>query len=87
LKLAQQARTNLAARLNLPRDGVTIDFYRRASWPDATLGCAYAGDKRDPQPTRGFRIQLTAGGRPYEFHSDLSRVVECPVEGASPAVR
>ena len=78
LKLAQQAERDLAARLKLPRDRVTIVFYRPTSWPDAGLGCAAPAATYPPQPTRGFRIQLRAGERAYEFHSDRSRLVECP---------
>jgi hypothetical protein len=78
LKLAEQARADLAARLGLSRERVTIALYRPTSWPDGGLGCLHPGDVHPPQSTPGFRIQLQAGGRTYEFHSDRSRVLECP---------
>jgi hypothetical protein len=77
LKLAQQARSTLAARLRVPDEQVRIQSYRVTMWPDAGLGCEEAGVTRAPQPTKGFRIHLRAGERAFEFHSDLSRVVEC----------
>jgi hypothetical protein len=78
LKLAEQARSTLAARLAVASEQVRIESYRATVWPDAGLGCDEAGVTRMPQPTKGFRILLRAGDRAFEFHSDLTRVVECP---------
>ena len=78
LRLAEQARTALASRLDVPRSRVTIDSYRAMTWPDASLGCPRVGEPLSPQPTKGFLIQLRVGRREYPFHSDLTRVVECP---------
>ncbi len=79
LKLARAARSDLAKRLGIPETRIVIDVYRPTTWPDARLGCAApAGDAAPPpQPTRGFVIELTAGGNTYEYHSDLARVVAC----------
>jgi len=78
LRLAEQARTALASRLEVPRSRVTIDSYRAMTWPDASLGCPSVGEPLSPQPTKGFLIQLRVGRQSYPFHSDLTRVVECP---------
>ena len=78
LRLAEQARTALASRLNVPRNRVTIESYRAMTWPDANLGCPSIGEPLSPQPTKGFLIQLRVGRQAYPFHSDLTRVVECP---------
>ncbi|MEQ1910392.1 MAG: hypothetical protein ABMA15_16340 [Vicinamibacterales bacterium] len=78
LRLAEQARTALASRLEVARSRITIDSYRAVTWPDANLGCPSVGEPLTPQRTEGFLIQLRVGSRPYPFHSDLARVVECP---------
>ena len=78
LRLAEQARTALASRLDVPRNRVTIESYRAVTWPDADLGCPRVGEPLSPQPTKGFLIQLRVGRQAYPFHSDLARVVECP---------
>ena len=78
LRLAEQARTALASRLDVPRSRVTIESYRATTWPDANLGCPRVGGSLSPAPTKGFLIQLRVGSRAYPFHSDFTHVVECP---------
>ena len=46
-------------------------------WPDPSLGCPVKGQVYPPQPTRGFLIELASGGKTYEYHSDMNRVVTC----------
>jgi hypothetical protein len=90
LQLAEQARTHLAARLRMRPNQVVINFFRPTTWPDARLGCMAPTkppnsvptdtapmDAAPPQPTRGFLIELSAGGTKYEYHADLTRVVAC----------
>jgi hypothetical protein len=79
LKLAEQARDALAARLGVARDRVVIDRFRPVTWPDARLGCASAPGAAPPapQPTPGYLIELIAAGVTYEYHSDLTRVAAC----------
>jgi hypothetical protein len=80
LKMAEQARADLATRLGVPTDQVTIDFFRPTTWPDERLGCDTTDTPPSPQPTRGFVIQLSSGGKTYEYHSDVTRVVSCKSE-------
>ena len=83
LKLAEQARDALAARLGVARDRIVIDRFRPMTWPDARLGCASAAGAAAPapQPTPGYRIELSSAGTTYEYHSDLTRVVTCEPAG------
>lgn len=69
LTIAGRARDDLATSRGLRKDRVTIDFYRATTWPDSRLGCEGPAPS-DPQPTRGFLIQLSADGKKYEYHSD-----------------
>ena len=43
LKLAEQARDELAKKLLVEKGQVTINFFRPATWPDASLGCPARG--------------------------------------------
>jgi len=83
LKLAEQARTDAAARLGIPPERIAINFFRPTTWPDAQLGCpAPAGEAApQPQPVRGFLIELSAAGTTYEYHADQTRVVRCEPRG------
>lgn len=77
LKLAEEARRVLAARLGIPGEAIRVESYRVTTWPDAGLGCDDAKVTTPAEPTKGFRIRLRTGDRSFEFHSDLARVVEC----------
>ena len=77
LRLAEQARVDLATRLGVGQDRVTVSFFRSIMWPDPSLGCPVKDQVYPPQPTRGFVIDLTSGGQSYEYHSDMTRVVTC----------
>jgi hypothetical protein len=77
LKLAEQARDELAKKLAVDKGQVTINFFRPATWPDAGLGCPADGQVYPKQPTKGFIIELASGGKTYEYHSDNNRVVPC----------
>jgi len=77
LKLAEQARADLARKLGVEKDAVTINFFRPAEWPDAGLGCPAEGQMYTQQLTKGFTIELASGGKNYEYHSDMNHVVPC----------
>ena len=77
LKLAEQARADLARKLGVEKDAVTINFFRPAEWPDAGLGCPAEGQMYTQQLTKGFTIELASGGKNYEYHSDMHHVVPC----------
>ena len=83
LKLAEQARADLAKKLGVEKDAVTINFFRPAEWPDASLGCPAEGQVYAQQLTKGFTIELASAGKNYEYHSDMNHVVPC---GSKPEV-
>jgi hypothetical protein len=84
-RLARLARLDLAASLGLPEAEVHVELVRPRTWTDDSLGCAPAGPPTGATPSgvRGFLLELTAGGRRYEYHADTERVVRCaPVKPA-----
>jgi hypothetical protein len=86
LRLAEQARQDLASRLHVGSDRVTVNSFKRTAWPDRSLGCPVQGQAYPPQPTRGFLIELATGGKTYHYHSDMNQAVACGVgDGSSPA--
>ena len=74
-RLVELAKGDLARRLGVGIEDVTLVSAEAVEWPDASLG--------DPQPgmvyaqviTPGYKIILSAGGQEYEYHSDQERVV------------
>jgi hypothetical protein len=69
LKLAEQARADLARKLGVEKDAVTINSFRPVEWPDASLGCPAEGQMYTQQLTKGFTIELASAGKNYEYHS------------------
>jgi len=78
LRLSEQARADLAGRLRVGKERVTVNLFRQIMWPDTSLGCPVKNQVYPQQPTKGFVIDLASGGRSYEYHSDMTRVVTCP---------
>jgi hypothetical protein len=66
---AEIAKADLARRLSVAADTITIVEVRDVIWPDMGLGC--------PRPDMGYRqvqvdgllIRLESGGRIFEYHS------------------
>lgn len=78
LRLAEQARLDLAGRLRVGKETVVVNFFRPTMWPDASLGCPVKDRAYAQEPAKGFLIELASQGKSYEYHSDMNRVVPCP---------
>lgn len=69
---------DLAARLNVPADRIRVVQTAARTWPDESLGCRPARGAREPRPTPGYAIALSAAGRSYTYHTDMAgRFVRC----------
>ena len=77
LKVAEKARDDLAKKLSVEKGQVTINFFRPTAWPDSSLGCPTPRTVYPSKVTTGFLIELASGGKNYEYHSDMNRVVPC----------
>jgi CO/xanthine dehydrogenase Mo-binding subunit len=75
---SEQARLDLARRLNLKPDQVRMIRMEPQRWPDSSLGCATAGESPVEKPVSGFKLHLNAAGRVYTYHTDLDTVRPCP---------
>jgi hypothetical protein len=65
----EQARADLAERLGVAVDDVTVVSSEEVTWPDSSLGCPQPGMMYAQVLTDGSRMLLSAGGRTYEYHS------------------
>jgi hypothetical protein len=75
--LAGMARQDLAQRLGISEKEVKTRSIRARTWPDPSLGCPKIGMMYAQVETPGYIIELTAGGKSYEYHADAKRVVTC----------
>ncbi|MEV6282958.1 hypothetical protein [Kribbella sp. NPDC051770] len=69
----EQAKTDLAERLGVFVDEITLVSAEEVTWPDSSLGCPEPGMMYAQVLTSGSRIVLTAGGRTYEYHAGGQR--------------
>jgi hypothetical protein len=68
-----QAIRDLAARLNIEFDAITLVSAEPVIWPDGGLGCPQPGMEYVQVQQDGMRIVLAAGGREYHYHSGETR--------------
>jgi hypothetical protein len=77
-KVVEQARADLAVKLNLKVEDVSLRNFEPTTWPDSRLGCGEPVADATPGPVRGFKLILVAGGLYYPYHTDLKRAFPCP---------
>jgi hypothetical protein len=75
--LIEQARADLAARLGVPSESIAVKSAKTVEWPDASLGCPKPGVMYAQVITPGVLIVLTANGKDYGYHGNLTRVFLC----------
>lgn len=72
---AAEAVTDLARRLDLPRDEIEVVSVEEVTWSDGSVGCAEEGKAYTQALVPGHRIVLRAEGRTHEYHAGGSRGV------------
>lgn len=64
---------DLAARLDIPTDQVTVVSVEFVQWRDSSLGCPQPGMVYAQVITPGYRIVLEAEGILFEYHTAKDR--------------
>jgi hypothetical protein len=65
----EQARADLAQRLNVLPTDVEIVSVQEIAWSDASMGCPQPGLNYVQVETPGWLIQLAHAGQAYAYHS------------------
>jgi len=73
--LVELAKADLADRIGIDREQITVVSVKAVDWPDASLGCPEPGMLYAQVITPGYRIVLSHDGETYEYHSDRSNRV------------
>jgi hypothetical protein len=77
--MVETARADLAARLNLKAEEVTLRKSEPTTWPDSRLGCGETSpDGATEGPVRGFKLFFATRLQYYTYHTDLKRAFPCP---------
>jgi hypothetical protein len=68
-RVVGQALDDLAQRLGVPGDEITVVSGELVTWPDAALGCREPGRMYAQVVSDGARIVLAHGGRRFSYHT------------------
>lgn len=71
------ALADLAAKLSIAPDAITVKAVERIEWPDASLGCPQPGMMYAQVITPGYRIVLEVDGKSYEYHTGGRGIAHC----------
>ena len=83
--LITNVKADLAGRLSLPAEEITLLEYTEVEWSDSSMDCPERGMSYLQVITPGYRIILQANGNSYEYHSNRdSYFVYC--EGRVPPI-
>lgn len=64
-----QARRDLAQRLGMSENEITVESVEQADFPDAALGAPIEDEMSAQVITPGWRIRLKANGTTYEYRA------------------
>jgi hypothetical protein len=76
----EKAVSDLAERLGISAEAITVRSIEPTEFPDASLGVPEPGKSYAQVITPGYIIQLEANGEVYEYHAAGDRVVFVPQE-------
>ena len=69
-----KARKDLAKRLGIDENQVAERSVSDTDFPDMALGASASGEMSGQMITRGWKIQLDAGGQRYEYRADKNQL-------------
>lgn len=70
----ENARKDLAKRLNVDTGEVKERSVEDSDFPDMALGAAEDGEMSGQMITKGWKIQLEAQGKTFEYRADKNQV-------------
>lgn len=70
----EKARNDLAQRLKTDASKIDDASVEDAEFPDMALGAAQDDEMSGQMMTSGWRIRLSADGRPYEYRADRNQL-------------
>lgn len=69
-KMTDLALADLAARLSVAAETISIVSAEAIVWPNSALGCPQPDQVYAQAQVPGYRIKLTAAGQEYLYHTD-----------------
>ena len=84
---AEQARADLAKRLNISEDKVKTASVTETDFPDMSLGAPVEDEMSAQMISSGWRINLNAEGKNYEYRADKYQLRLCGFNGTNYVVK
>lgn len=85
---------DLAERLGVPSEAITVTLAQVVTWPDYSIGCPLRDRQYFDRPVQGTRVHLTVDGELYRYHTggersepflcDISLKSELPIRRLEP---
>jgi hypothetical protein len=86
--IVELAKADLAQRLDIDPDEITVQSVEPTEFPDASLGVPEPGTAYAQVVTPGYIIDLAAAGQTYRYHASDARIVAVPeAQNAPPDAR
>lgn len=82
--LVDLARVNLAQRLGVDAESVTVESITETEFPDTSLGVPEPDQMYAQVLTPGYVIELSVGEKTYEYHASDSRLAFASSGGGAP---
>ena len=83
-ELTEQAKADLAAKLEIATDDVEVVSARRVTWRNSSCGCPEKGKMYMQMLTDGALILLRAGDEEYRYHSTTAGLWSVSVPASVP---
>jgi len=75
--MVDEVVADLAGRLGMAADKISVVRVEKMMWPDSSLGCPQPGQSYLQVITEGYQITLEAQGQQYDYHTGMDEFVLC----------
>ena len=83
----EQAKRDLAKRAGVSESDIETISVEETDFPDMSLGATAAGEMAAQMISTGWRINLRAGGKNYEYRADKYQLRLCNYKGTNHVIK
>ncbi len=83
----QTAKSDLSARLGVAKSEIKEGSVDEVDFPDMSLGAAVEGEMSAQMISSGWRINLDANGKNYEYRADKYQLRLCDFNGTNHIIK
>ncbi|MDX2416298.1 MAG: hypothetical protein QNK19_02435 [Xanthomonadales bacterium] len=76
--LKKMATADLADKLGIEPQEITVVEHQTMIWPDTNFGCSTGSEPAVVKTIRGYGIKLEYRGQTFEYRTSQSKVMPCP---------